>query len=147
VSVDLPSIRAGIATLLGGIPSIKTVLPYDRADAGTNQLPCASILLVKVTQPGYDGGGGQLGSFEYDAEWHINVRLANPQPQVEILSQQLFETIFSAIRSQFDNDQLLDPNGPGVVDVSSITSGDLLVPADSQQPFIAGFVLNTRVFA
>lgn len=148
MSVDLASTRAGIAALLAATDGINSVIAYDRADVGSNTLPCAGINLVRVTQPGYDGGIGQLGAYVYEAEWHINVRLNMVQGSApEVTAQQLFESVFEAVRSQFDGNQLIDPNGPGVVDVSSVTSGDLMIPTDPSLPFIAAFVLKTRVIA
>ena len=148
MSVDLASTRTAIASLLSGTSGINSVLAYDQSDVGSNRLPCAGVKLVRVTQPGYDGGIGQLGMFVYEAEWHINVRLSTVQgPAPEVVAQQLFESVFEAVRASFDGDQLIDPNGPGVVDVSSITSGDLMIPTDPALPFVAAFVLKTRVIA
>ena len=148
MSVDLASTRAAIASLLSATSGINSVQTYERADAGSNALPCASISLVRVTQPGYDGGIGQLGMFVYEAEWHINVRLSTVQgPAPEVVAQQLFESVFEAVRATFDANQQIDANGPGVVDVSSITSGDLMIPTDPSLPFVAAFVLKTRVIA
>lgn len=149
MSVDLASIRAGIATILSGIPEIQRVDPYAyRGEAATN-LPFAQILRGPIQGQSIGLGSypsdAQLGGFDHLVTWTIRVfqnlqNLVDAQAYDDIIAQRLLDA--------FNGNLLIDPNGPGVVDQSRIA---LITPfmqdADHPAVWVSEATLQTFVIA
>ena len=118
MSLDLASIRAGIAQTLSGIPEIVRVEPYAVQNTAANNLPCAMIFRGDIQAPQLHQADTQLGSFDATVTWTIRVyanlaSISDAQALDDVLAQRLL--------SAFDGNMLIDPNGPGVVDESRIS--------------------------
>ena len=149
MSVDLASIRAGIASILSGIPEIQRVDQYAvRGEAATN-LPFAQILRGPIQGQGISLGSypadAQLGGFDHLITWTIRVyqnlqNIADAQAADDIIAQRLLDA--------FNGNLLIDPNGPGVVDQSRIS---LITPfmqdADHPAVWVSEATLQTFVIA
>jgi hypothetical protein len=141
MSLDIASIRAGIATTLAGIPEILRVDQYAYPGEGVQNLPFAQIFRGDIQMPLLHQPDIQLGSFDATITWTIKVfqnltSIADAQALDDIIAQRLL--------SAFDGNMLIDPNGPGVVDESRITYITPLMEADDRpQVWIATATLMT----
>ena len=118
MSLDLASIRAGIAQTLSAIPEIVRVEPYAVQNTAANNMPCAMIFRGDIQAPQLHQADTQLGSFDATVTWTIRVyaNLAN------ISDAQALDDVFAQrLLSAFDGNMLIDANGPGVVDESRIS--------------------------
>ena len=122
MSIDLASIRAGIATILSGIPEIQRVESTVPRAYGANNLPFATILRGPIQ--GQGGGLGnddadtQLGGYDHLITWTIRVyqNLQNVQD-----AQAFDDLIAQRLLDAFNSNRLIDANGPGVVDWSRLS--------------------------
>ena len=118
MSVDLASIRSGIAQTLSGIPEIVRVAKTTHRGESANNLPLATILRGDIQQVGLKEADTQLGGFDHLVTWTIRVHAAfrsldDAQEFDDVIAQRLLDA--------FDGNLLIDPNGPGVVDLSRVT--------------------------
>jgi hypothetical protein len=142
---DYPSIRQAIATTLEGVSGITTVDLYDTA-TGTNNLPYAGIYLAGDTRAvGQEELRGSAG-YAFQDEWHLSIRLVMPGPGADVTAQKLYEGFIASVRAAFDPNELLDPNGPGVVLNSQLTTSTLAENA-TDGCWTATFTLITLVIA
>jgi hypothetical protein len=118
VSLDLASIRAGIAQTLSGIPEILRVEPYATPNTAANNMPVAMIFRGDIEAPRLHQADTQLGSFDATVTWTIRV-YANLSTITD--AQALDDVIAQRLLSAFDGNMLIDPNGPGVVDEARIS--------------------------
>jgi hypothetical protein len=121
--IDIPSIRAGIAAILEGIPEVKRVNPVEAPGENVNNLPCAYVhrgTISRYPLTLFGEGVGPftgLGSNEQLIEWDISIYSTLNGYQ----SAQELDDLFAArLIDAFDGNRLIDPNGPGVVDVSKL---------------------------
>jgi hypothetical protein len=122
--IDFPSIRAGIAAILGGIPEIKRVNPLEAPGENVNNLPCAyvhrgQIRRLPLTELGEAVAWEGLGQATTLVEWDIAVySTLNGYAS----SQELDDLFAARLMAAFDAKaaRQIDPNGPGVVDVSKL---------------------------
>jgi hypothetical protein len=121
VSIDLASIRAGIATILAGIPEIQRVDQYAYPGESVQNTPFAQIFRGNIQGEGLSLGSyppdAQLGGFDHLITWQIRVfqnliSMADAQQADDIIAQRLLDA--------FNGNLLIDPNGPGVVDQSRL---------------------------
>lgn len=151
MSIDLASIRAGIANILSGIPEIQRVNVYPNSGESANNLPFATIFRGPIQGPGGSLQGEdadtQLGGYDHLITWTIRIyqnllNVDDAQMFDDIIAQRLFDA-FNAPSAR-----LIDPNGPGVVDWSRLT---LVTPfmQDEDHPalWIAEASLQTFVIA
>lgn len=123
-SIDFPSVRAGIAAVLKTIPEIKRVNLYVTNVEARNNLPYADIHRGTVQGPGLsiygeERGDEALGSYVHVITWTISVYA---QMRGNANSQELDDLFAARLLDAFNTDRLLDPNGPGVVDNSRLTT-------------------------
>lgn len=122
--ISLPDVRAGIAAILAGIPEIKRVNPIEAPGENVNNLPCAYVHRGTITRPpvtlfGEGVGREGLGQYSQLVEWDVAVYATLNGYQ----SAQELDDLFAArLIDAFDAPaaRLIDPNGPGVVDVSKL---------------------------
>lgn len=121
-SLDLASVRAGIANVLETIPEIKRVNAYVTGVEGKGNLPFAElergpILGPTVSIEGTGRGDEGLGQFSHTVYWTIRVyaRMASRSDAAE--KDDLYA---GRLLDAFNADLLIDPNGPGVVDSSRL---------------------------
>lgn len=149
MSVDLASIRSGIATILAGIPEIQRVDAYAYRGEAVNNLPFAQILRGPIQGQSISLGSApadaQLGGFDHLITWTIRVfqnlqSLVDAQTYDDVIAQRLLDA--------FNGNLLIDPNGPGVVDQSRIS---LITPfmedADHPAVWVSEATLQTFVIA
>lgn len=121
--IDLAAVRAGIATLLLGIPEIKRILPYDTPGENVNNLPAAYIHRGTISRLPLTLFGEGVGAFtglghnEQLIEWDISIYATLNGYQS---AQELDDVYAARLIDAFDGARLIDPNGPGVVDVSKL---------------------------
>lgn len=128
------AVRAGIAAILSGVPMIRTVFPYERAQNwGGAQLPLAMIWHQASARPGLKDAQSELGRYDYTDTWFISVYFPFTDDQK---MQADIDTCLSQLRSAFDGDQLIDPNGPGVVDLSAIVACTSTPLIDRDNPVV-----------
>jgi len=143
---ELSDIRTALVSLLTPIPELVTVKAYEQADIATSILPAASIYLLRVGPPPHAQQQElvRFGTGDFQAEWRVNVRLAPDQPQVEVVSQQVFETMHKRIRAVLaaSSGQLLS-DATNTTFISLLTAGEFVVPPDPTLPFVAVFSLTT----
>jgi hypothetical protein len=118
VSLDLASIRAGIAQTLSAIPEIVRVERYAVQNTAANNLPCAMLFRESFQGPDIHQADIQLGSFDANLVWTIRV-YANLQSVGD--AQEFHDTLTTRLTSAFTGNMLIDPSGPGAVDESRIT--------------------------
>jgi hypothetical protein len=141
VSLDIASIRAGIATALAGIPEILRVDQYAYPGEGVQNMPFAQIFRGDIQMPQIHQNDVQLGSFDATITWTIKVF----QNLTSVADAQLLDDVIAQrLLSAFDGNMLIDPNGPGVVDESRITYITPFMEADDRpQVWIATATLMT----
>lgn len=121
--INIPAIRAGIAALLEAIPEIKRVNPLEAPGENVNNLPCAYVhrgTINRYPLTLFSEGVGPftgLGHNEQLIEWDIAVYATLNGYQS---SQELDDLFAARLIDAFDGNRLIDPNGPGVVDVSKL---------------------------
>ncbi len=121
--INLPAVRAGIAATLEGIPEIKRVVSLEAPGENVNNLPCAFIHRGTISRlPLSVFGEGvspfsALGSSEALVEWDITI-YATLEGYAS--AQELDDVFAARLIDAFDANRLIDPNGPGVVDVAKL---------------------------
>jgi asparagine synthetase B (glutamine-hydrolysing) len=149
MSVDLAAIRTGIVNVLATIPEIVRVNDYADYYEAANNLPYAAVFRGAIQGQGITLEGEtadhQLGGYDHLITWTIRVY----QNLSGIADAQEFDDIIAArLLDAFNNNRLLDPNGPGVVDSSRIA---LIVPFTQQDDhpavWISEATLQTFVIA
>jgi hypothetical protein len=149
VSIDLLSIRQGIATILTGIPEILRVDQYAYPGEATQNMPFAQIFRGPIQGQSIALGNypadTQLGGFDHLVTWQIRV-FQNLQGMSD--AQMLDDVIAQRLLDAFNGNLLIDPNGPGVVDQSRIA---LITPfmEDTDRPglWISEATLQTFIVA
>lgn len=121
--IDLASVRAGIANILEAIPEIKRVNPLEAPGENVNNLPCAYVHRGTISRNPLTLFGEGVGPFQVLGgndqliEWDIAIYATLNGYQ----SAQELDDVFAArLIDAFDANRLIDPNGPGVVDVAKL---------------------------
>lgn len=122
--INLPAVRAGIAAILNGIPELKRVDPLEAPGENVNNLPCAYVHRGTVNRPpltlfGEAVGVEGLGQYSQLVEWDIAIYATlNGYSS----SQELDDLYTARLIEAFDAPaaRLIEPNGPGVVDVAKL---------------------------
>lgn len=144
--MDYAATRSGIATLLRDIPQVNTVSDYvpgtaRSANVNEHSLPHAVIWLESDQAPAAKQAHSTLGAWDHTCTWTIAVWI---QLVYDSTAQQDAEIVISAIRQQFDDNKLIDPNGPGVCDTSSITAAKPAIDDSTGRPIMfIPFTLTT----
>lgn len=120
--ISLPDVRSGIAAILEQIPELKRVNPLEAPGENVNNLPCAYVHRGTIQRPpltlfGEGVGLEGLGQNSQLVEWDISIYAAlNGYAS----AQELDDLLAARLIAVFDGNRLIDPNGPGVVDVSKL---------------------------
>lgn len=149
MSVDLASIRAGIANILSTIPEILRVEGSVFYGEGNNNLPYAQIYRGPIEGQSIsltgEAADHQLGGYDHLITWTIRV-YQNLQGMSD--AQALDDVIAQRLLDAFNGNRLIDPNGPGVVDSSRLS---LITPfvQDEDHPamWVCEATLQTFVIA
>lgn len=121
--IDLAAVRAGIAAVLDGIPELRRVVPLESPGENYNNLPCAFIHRGTISRLPLSLFGEQTGSFtglgsnSQLVEWDISIYATL---EGYSSSQELDDVFAARLIDAFDANRLIDPNGPGVVDVAKL---------------------------
>lgn len=118
MSLDITSIRLGIAQVVRTIPEIITVEPYAKPATAANNLPAAMIFREHFSAPSIHQADTELGHFDANMTWTLRV-YANLSSIDQ--AQEFHDLLTVRLTSAFDGAMLIDPNGPGIVDESRIT--------------------------
>jgi hypothetical protein len=120
--ISLPDVRNGIAAILEGVPELRRVNPLEQPGENVNNLPCAYVHRGTINRPpitlfGEGVGLEGLGQNSQLVEWDISIYAAlNGYGS----AQELDDVFAARLIDAFDGNRLIDPNGPGVVDVSKL---------------------------
>jgi hypothetical protein len=101
--VDLSAMREGLCDLLDQIPELNVVLRYaDSTDVGN--VPGAEVWLLTVKRAPEEE---QLGYNAYNAQWRINVTLAQAGARQQRDAQELFEILVMRFHNTIDPLELI----------------------------------------
>jgi hypothetical protein len=148
-SLNLAAIRAGIATILSGIPEIVKVNQYGFHREGVNNLPYAAIIRGEIQGQGItlqgEAADAQLGGYDHLIVWTIRVYAAMAN---EAAAQEFDDIIAGRLLDAFNGQRLIDPNGPGVVDSSRLTLIEPFMQDEEHTPlWVSTALLQTFVIA
>ena len=136
-TVDIAAIRAAIVTTLQGIPEIKKVNQYDFKGEARNNAPFANVQRGPVTGHTVslysEEADLELGKYDHLITWQIRVYMtafrhpADAQAADDVMAMRLLEA--------FNGNRRLDPNGPGVVDVSRVPVIEPFIQDDTHSQY------------
>lgn len=151
MSIDFPSVRAGIQNVLLTIPELKRVNQYQVKGEARNSMPFALVFRDTIQGPGETLSGEEvgdegLGQYSHLVTWRIEIHAAIRS----VGDAQMMDDLFAArLLDAFNSNRLLDPNGPGVVDSSRLVEiSPFMAPhVTGLQTWLTVAVLQTKIIS
>jgi hypothetical protein len=112
---NLRAVRTAMADLLRGqVSMLNTVLPYEDT-VENNELPCLMIWRDGIRRRNSNEPEDQLYAYKSAVDWVLRI-YTGVLPGERQAAQEEHDALLQQVFAVMDANDMLDPNGPGVVD-------------------------------